>query len=391
MIRYIFHVLFSLTLIIGINSFSLPALSLGISQASELKIKGVAVYEALGQEYYIASLYVTDTSQDALALLAENQRQRMKIKVTAKRWSVRKWKAQWLDNIVINNQSNADPSLEQAIATFTEFPKNNLLAADEVIIDYLSGDGTRVYFNTHEVISTNDRKLYTYLLNTWLGKFSLNRTFREKIAGISAPEYALLVKGNETLSQARIDEVDAWIFSQGERKKELQAQELLIANLIEQQRELERVNFNNAAKQKAIRLAESKKIALKPEEARKPKKGLQYQMAMQDYYQQLYLWRLQTMVNKKVVYPEWTESFSDKALVEISFTTDLEGNLQNVANKTPEVSSVLVQAVVSSILLALKESQRPADLEGNRWSFTIRYHFNTSNTQVVYLPKPQEP
>lgn len=391
MIRYIFHVLFSLTLIIGINSYSLPALSLDMSQAPELKIKGVAAYDALGQEYYIASLYVTDASQDALALLAENQRQRMKIKVTAKRWSVRKWKAQWLDNIVINNQPNADPSLEQAIATFTEFPKNNLLAADEVIIDYLPGEGTRVYFNTHEVISTSDRKLYTYLLNTWLGKFSLNRTFREKIAGISAPEYALLVKGNETLSQARIDEVDAWIFSQGERKQALQAQELLIANLIEQQRELERINFENAAKQKAMRLAESKKVAPKPEKARKPKNSLQYQMAMQDYYQQLYLWRLQTMVNEEVVYPEWTESLPSEALVEISFATNLKGDLLNVANKTPDVSHVLVQTVVSSILLALKESQRPADLEGNRWSFTIRYHFDTSNKQVASLPKPQEP
>ena len=106
-----------------------------------------------------------------------------------------------------------------------------------MIIDYLPGEGTRVYFNTHEVISTDDNKLYSYLLNTWLGRFSLNRVFREKIAGASVPEYALLVKGNEALTQARIDEVDAWFISQEEKIRAVQAQELLIANIIEKQGE----------------------------------------------------------------------------------------------------------------------------------------------------------
>ena len=392
-IRYFFHALYSLLLIIGVNTYSSQVLSLGITPEPKLEIKGAAAYDALGKEYYIASLYVTDSSQDALALLADNQRQKMKIKVIAKRWSARKWKAQWLNNIVINNNPNTDPNLEQAIATFTEFPKNNLLAADEVIIDYLPGEGTRVYFNTHEVISTDDNKLYSYLLNTWLGRFSLNRVFREKIAGASVPEYALLVKGNEALTQARIDEVDAWFISQEEKIRAVQAQELLIANIIEkQQQALARIKSDEAAKQRAIRLAEQKKAVPKAEAIIRPKRrGLQYQMALQDYYQQLYLWQLQSKVNERVVYPDGTEAFPDKALVEVSFATDLTGNLLNFVNKTPDVSNVLTQEVVSGILLALKESQRPPDLEGNRWSFTIRYVFDPSGKRMASLDKPQAP
>ena len=386
MTRCYFRTLYSLIFITGINTYSSYVLSLDLTPEAKLEIKGSATYHALGKDYYIASLYVTDSSQDALALLADNQRQQMKIKVIAKRWSARKWKAQWQNNIVINNDVNTDPNLAQAIVDFTELPKSSLLASDEVIIDYIPSEGTRVYFNTHEVITTADIKLYSYLVNTWLGKFSLNRVFREKIAGASVPEHDLLVKGNETLTQTRIDEVGAWFISKEEKRRVERAQELA------KKRALAQKKSDKAAKQKEMLLAEQKNAEPKSKVITKPKRrGLQYQMDMQDYYQQSYLWQLQSKVNERVAYPEWTEALPESALVEVSFATDLTGNFLNFVNKTPDVSSVLVQEVVSSTLLALKESQRPPKLEGNRWSFTIRYLFDPSLKKVTALAKPQEP
>jgi hypothetical protein len=397
---FFFRTIYSLIFIIGINTYSSHVLSSGPILEPKLETKGIATYHALGKDYYIASLYVTDSSQDALALLADNKRQKMKINVVAKRWSARKWKAQWQNNIAINNDVNTDPDLAEAIEAFTEFPESGLRAADEVIIDYIPGEGTRVYFNTHEVITTADIKLYSDLVNTWLGKFSLNRVFREKIAGASVPEYELLVKGNETLTQTRIDEVGAWFISKEEKRRVERAQERLIAEAIKKQQQQELVQrkalaqkkSDKAAKQKEMLLAEQKKAEPKSEVITKPKRrGLQYQMDMQDYYQQLYLWQLQSKVNESVVYPEWTAAFPDSALVEVSFATDLTGSLLNFVNKTPDVSSVLVQEVVSSTLLALKESPRPPRLEGNRWSLTIRYLFDPSLKMVTALAKPQEP
>ena len=388
MTRCFLSTLYSLIIIIGINTYSSQVLSLDLTSEPKLKIKGVATYHALGKDYYIASIYVTDASQGVLALLADNQRQKMKIKVVTKRWSARKWKAQWQNNIVINNEVNTDPDLAQAIIDFTEFPKRGLRGADEVIIDYIPGEGTRVYFNTHEVITTENIKLYSYLANTWLGKFSLNRDFREKIAGASVLEYELLVKANETLAQTRIDEVDAWFISKEEKRRIERAQELAKSRAIAQKK------FDKAAKQKEMLLAEQKKEELqkKTQAIEKPKRrSLQYQMAMQDYYQQLYLWQLQSKVNESVVYPEWTEEFSNKVLVEVSFATDLTGDFLNFVNKTPDVSNVLVQEVVNRILLALKESLRPAKLEGNRWSFTIRYLFDPTLKKAKRLTKPQQP
>ena len=185
------RIIYSFILVFGINLYS--------AQVFALQLKGVATYQELGKDYYIASLNVTDSSQDALELLAADKGQQMKIKVIAKRWSSRKWKAQWQNNIAINNVVDVDPNLAKAIVSFTEFPLDSLRAGDELIIDYVPNIGTTIHFNNYLVVATEDKKLYAYLLNTWLGKFSPNRIFREKMTGISIPETDLLIMANKSV------------------------------------------------------------------------------------------------------------------------------------------------------------------------------------------------
>lgn len=398
-LRHFYSVIF----IIFINTYSFAAIASDVASDPKLEIMGAATYGALGKDYYIASLHVTDPSKDALTLLADNTHQKMMIKVIAKRWSSRKWKAQWQDNIVINNGVNTDADLAKAIVEFTEFPLGSLKAADEVIIEYVPGKGTRVYFNTHEMIRTDDAKLYFYLVNTWLGKFSLNRDFRAKITGSSAPEYELLAIINETfiLTPARINEVDGWFISEEEKIRAERQQALLIAEAInkQQQQEVEKrkaeeqKKLNDIAQQKELLFAKQKEAEdNKSKEAERRSRGsLQYQMALQDYYQQLYLWQLQTHVNESVVYPESMDAISEKSSVRISFATDRNGSLLNFVNKTPGTSNIFIQEVVNRILVALKTSQRPPGIEGNRWSFTITYVFDPLLEKPRPLTKPQEP
>jgi hypothetical protein len=46
--------------------------------------------------------------------------------VIAKRWSARKWKAQWQNNIAINNSEAIDAELMAQLSHFTQFPKASL-------------------------------------------------------------------------------------------------------------------------------------------------------------------------------------------------------------------------------------------------------------------------
>lgn len=414
MILSFYRVIYSLVFVIGINLYS--------DQVFALELKGAAIYQELGKDYYIASLYVTDSSQDALVLLADGKGQQMKIKVVAKRWSARKWKAQWQNNIAINNAVDADPKLAKSIVSFTEFPLNSLRAGDELIIDYVPNIGTSIYFNSHEVVTTKNIKLYSYLLNTWLGKFSPNRMFRESIAGISSPKTELLVRTDEAISKSRIAEVSTWFVSEEEKKKANKQQELLIAEELSKQKQ-DRINKNKAlAKKQSEQAAKQKKIILvqqrKSEELQKKKskennlenqkkssdakdqqrraekqkkKKQQYDLAMQEYYQKLYLWQLQSKVNESVVYPPWAKQFSQQGPVKLTFSTDRSANLLNLVNKTPDTSKILVQEVERRLSLALEATPRPALLKGDSWDFSINYLFSPSIKELEPLAKPKKP
>ena len=404
-------------------------IALNSHQVLALELKGAAIYQELGKEYYIASLYLADPSQDALESLGRDQAQQMKIKVIAKRWSTRKWKAQWQNNIAINNAIDTDPKLAQAIANFTDFPLKSLRAGDEVIIDYVPNIGTRIYFNSHSVVTTDDIRLYSYLLNTWLGKFSPNRIFREKIAGIISPETELLVQIDKAVSDKRILEAGAWFVSKEEKREAKRQQELLIAEELKKQKQ-EEINKRKAlakkkseeqAKEKKRLLAQQKqaddlkrkqqskmislekqkqnsdqqyrqKLADKKKLVDKQKsQTLQNDLAMQDYYQQEYLWQLQSKINESVVYPPWAKQFSQKGPVELTFATDRSANLLNLVNKTPDTSKILVQEVERRLKLALEAMPRPPALKGERWSFTVKYLFDPSIKELVPLPKPKKP
>ena len=408
--NFSFHrFIYSLILIVGVNLYS--------AQILALELKGAATYQELGKDYYIASLYVTDSSQDTLELLAADKGQQMKIKVIAKRWSARKWKAQWQNNIAINNVVDADPGLAKAIVSFTEFPVSSLRAGDELIIDYVPNIGTTIHFNNHFVVTTKNKKLYAYLLNTWLGKFSPNRIFREKITGITIPEIELLIMADKSVTKDRIAEVSSWFVNEEETREANRKKELLIAEELKRQKQQElkqqelinrkalaKKKSDEKAKQEALlaaqknqanerqRQQQSKANNLeKQKQLAAKKKRQQHAKAMQGYYKQLYLWQLQSKVNESVIYPPWAKQFSQQGPVELAFTTDRSSSLFNLVNNTPDTSKILVQEVERRLRLALEAIPRPAALKGDSWSFTIHYVFDPRVKELEPLPQPKKP
>jgi len=407
--------IYSLILVIGANLYS--------AQVLALELKGAATYQELGKDYYIASLYVTDSSQDALELLVADKGQQMKIKVIAKRWSARKWRAQWQNNIAINNAVDVDPNLAKAIASFTEFPLSSLRAGDELIIDYVPNIGTTIHFNNHLVVATKNKKLYSYLLNTWLGKFSPNRIFREKITGRATPETELLVMADKSVAKERIAEVSSWFVSEEEKRQASREKELLITEELNRQKQKELENSRalakklsaEKAKQEALQLAQKKqaetlkrkqqskasnleKQKQKSNQQKKQKQQLatkkkqqQYADAMQAYYKQLYLWQLQGKVNESVIYPPWAKQFSQQGPVELTFTTDRSSNLFNLVNNTTDTSKILVQEVERRLRLALETIPRPEPLKGDRWNLAIHYVFDPAVKELEPLPQPKKP
>jgi hypothetical protein len=365
------------------------SISLLSSPVFALELKGIANYQALGKSYYIASLYVDDITQDLSEQLAQNKPQKMVIKVTAKRWSSRKWKAQWQDNIAINNTADDELQLTRAIAIFTEFPMGSLRLGDEIVIEYTAALGTNIYFNSHHIITTNSPKLFQHLVNTWVGKYPPDRIFRDQIEGAVAPDSELLAQLDQPVSEKRIAQVATWFITEEQKQAAQRLKEQLIA---EELRKLEQAETERQARILASQTLKEELIK-KQQLVSEPKSlSLQQDLAMQDYYQELYLWLLQDKINESVVYPPWAKQFSYEGPVELSFATDSDARLLNVVNKTPETSLILSQEVGRRLQLALEVVTRPPELRGERWSFTVKYEFDPAvEKAAISSPQPVKP
>ena len=365
------------------------SISLISSPVFALELKGIANYQALGKSYYIASLYVEDITQDLSEQLAQNKPQKMVIKVTAKRWSSRKWKAQWQDNIAINNTADDELQLTRAIAIFTEFPMGSLRLGDEIVIEYTAALGTNIYFNSHHIITTNSPKLFQHLVNTWIGKYPPDRIFRDQIEGAVAPDSELLAQLDQPVSEKRIAQVATWFITEEQKQAAQRLKQQLIAEELrkQEQAEAERQARILAAQTLEEELIKNQQLVSEPKSL-----SLQQDLAMQDYYQELYLWLLQDNINESIVYPPWAKQFSYAGLVELSFATDSDARLLNVVNKTPETSLILSQEVGRRLQLALEVVTRPPELRGERWSFTVKYEFDPAVEKAASSsPQPVKP
>jgi TonB family protein len=372
-------------------------------QLQALEVKGIASYKALGVEYYIASLYLQDGAYSSKELLSYDGWQRIKIKVTAKRWSARKWKAQWQNNIAINNPTSDLASLNRDLAHFTVFPKSRFLPGDEIVIEYLPNQGSLVTFNSHQVLSTPDKQFYNYILNTWLGKFSPNRIFREKISGIQVPQIGLVSISSEPVSSSRIEAVQKWFLSDEEKRlaklkkeREANAQQQQIANEKKREQdkkeyllaiELEIKNKVKAKVQAAKKLKlEKKRLALKEAEMKQLKI-----LNEQKYFHQLYQWNIRSRVNETVAYPPRAKQLNEQGTVKINFKVDRSGVITNLESVGEEISSILQQEVEKSLKLAIEIIDLPKNLKGDSWSFSLRYVFDLKLAEQEELLKPLKP
>src|SRR5690554_7799659 len=82
----------------------------------------------------------------------------MQIVVTVPSWSPRRWSQIWQNNIAINNDNfSQDPAVQQALMTFTSFPRSDIKAGDEIVIDYQPGGNSRILLNNDLVVEASGR------------------------------------------------------------------------------------------------------------------------------------------------------------------------------------------------------------------------------------------
>ena len=374
--------------------------------AEELTLEGIAEYHELNKRYYIAAYYTSEN----------NAHSQMLIKVQAKRWSKRKWRDHWQNNIAINNPQATDEELTSALNEFKEFPWQPFRMQDEIRILKTDEKGTQVFFNEGLVLKSGP-ELFEFLFNTWRGKFPPSRDFRDRITGRTAVTPRLAELLDVPVEQERMDLVA--------QRDERLAQE---AYRIEQARlAKEEAAKQKAAKQKEQKLAQA--AALKKQQALEKQKEIsqaelktaivqapkierdtaiekelfletggaaitqvfQQQAKRQRYLSDLYHWRIQQAVDQAVSYPEEARSSGQQGLVKLQVSINSAGDIIAQQNRSEGASNILVEEVESKIAKALSRIEKPEKLLGKQWQFLIQYQFKLTGRRDVVMQEPTMP
>ena len=394
-----------------LSKTSLLLICLCLSQLSfALTLNGTASYQQLRKEFYIASLYLSETSKDPQAIITSNGNKRMVLKVTAKRWSPRRWSLQWQNDIAINNSFSNDDELTNQLLFFTGYLQAPLRAGDEVIIDYIATQGTTVSINGVKIIHTETYQLFHYLLNAWIGKLPPSGEFKQRILNkINDKEQQALKTRYDNISftKERSDVIRSWIQAKEDLqlaelkaiadKKKAAARKLAQAS---QKKKKEKAKAKKsppkiktyAAAKKVIKKKKpikKKKIAsLKASKKKLSKKEL---AAQQKYYLALYQWELSREIREAVIYPEWAKRFGQKGTATVKFSVNRKAEAGSITKSSSGTSELLLTEVKKAISEVVPFILPPDALRGKKWDFSFTYIFNPKSDKQPYLKKPKKP
>jgi len=182
-----------------------------IHPLSALELNGAAVYEELGQELFIASLYVNAPNKDPVALRESLGHRRMEIHI-ASPIARRRWINLWMQSIAINNSTDILGKWGPDLLDVFDAHKGDLEAGDIVVIEYDSANGTVYQINGQTLIKGKPKTLFDLFLSTWLGIVPPSTDFRLGMLGLKGDPASLEVRSKEIIpSQERRKVVSGWV------------------------------------------------------------------------------------------------------------------------------------------------------------------------------------
>lgn len=187
------------------------SLVFSLAQA-EPTLNGIAPYSKLGQEQFLAGLYLPTTTGDIATAMSKGGERRLELRITADSVSSRGLSRMWIEGMAINIagdtlQNNADGMVE-----FTKLVKGRLQTGDTMIIDDLPNEGISVTINSVNVAKIRrSPDLFNMLLSTWIGSVPLSSDFRDRIMSAGNIDANLLARYRATEpTQERVADVKGW-------------------------------------------------------------------------------------------------------------------------------------------------------------------------------------
>lgn len=145
------------------------------------KLNGMAVYNPLAEDQFIAAVFSETLTRDARQLLLSNEDKVMEIRVLTDTLYARRFKRMWIEGIAINAGSMDLEKHAQHLADFSNLLRVKMKANDILRIERISGTGTRLTINGQELGIIPSEGFFDLLLRTWVGPVPLSSNFKQAL------------------------------------------------------------------------------------------------------------------------------------------------------------------------------------------------------------------
>ncbi|UTW46273.1 TonB family protein [bacterium SCSIO 12696] len=191
----------AISLLIGFTA--IPA------QAKDLVLNGVSSYRELGNDKFLAALYLSAPGSNYEQIIAAPSK-RMEMRLTSS-YSKRRWVNLWMQGIAISNSSQRFSNMAEPLVNLFNQQKGGLEPGDVVTISQ-SDNGSSYQINGVTLASGLPSELFDLFVNTWVGKAPPSSSFRDAILG-KGDNLGNMEQQLATITPAsgRVTAVEAWI------------------------------------------------------------------------------------------------------------------------------------------------------------------------------------
>ena len=153
------------------------------AQPQQLKANGYASYQELGQEMFLAAIFLETPKNNSQLIFAADEKRRMEIKITASRVSPRRLTRLFLQSAAINNPTALLTAEASSMVAFSSSFTNRLIQGDHIVLSHTPGDGVELLINNIPVRTIASEQFFDVLLRTWIGPIPPTTDFRDNLLG----------------------------------------------------------------------------------------------------------------------------------------------------------------------------------------------------------------
>ncbi len=370
-------------------------LALASWQASAAPLlNGVAVHTELGDEQFIAGLYVDSPSASASQILSADENKRIQVRVLAEDLSSRRFKRMWIEGMAINSSREDLQKNAQKMADFSNMLRIKLIAGDILTVDRSMNDGVTVSLNGTTLGKIEDRTFFDLLLRTWIGSVPLSSGFRSNLLGNGEVPSDLLARYQSTRpTDARIATIESAIAASKQEKVAEREQSRTVAVNTPPPKDLIEAPKLEAPTLAAIPPPVAPKPAPKVSAPDKPKKVATAKpkpapkadifededeeafTAASLLSRQLYIGKVKSWAQRELSYPARALRREWEGNVRLDITLDRRGDLLSVELAEEAEHDVLNKEALRAVEDAAPFPPMPDDVKGDTFLFTLPVAF----------------